>query len=198
LSNRQFHTDLKLLFSQIAQGDETAFEQVFHEFVPKLMPVIVKIVGSEVAAKDVLQEVFLYLWIGREALSDIQRPDDWIFKIAFNRSYTWVKQSSKVKPSGPITNDYVISQSHQPDQTFAFQETRRLLFLAAQSLPPQARNIFQLSREEGLNPAAIASELNISVQTVRNSLVRSVKFIKKYMARQGVILPASLVLYLLK
>lgn len=198
MNGHELHTDIKILFSRIAQGDEMAFEEVFHEYVPRLMPVIVKIVGSESAAKDVLQEVFLYLWIGRESLSDVQNPADWIFKIAFNRSYTWVKKSSKVTAQSEIGIEEIISPSHQPEQSLAFQETRRLLYLAAQELPPQAKKIFQLSREEGLKPAAIAIELNVSVQTVRNSLVRSVKFIKKYLARKGVVLPASLLLYLLK
>ncbi|HEX6429232.1 MAG TPA: sigma factor-like helix-turn-helix DNA-binding protein, partial [Niastella sp.] len=75
----------------------------------------------------------------------------------------------------------------------SLHETARLIREATVLLPEQARKIFQLSRETGLKAAEVADQLGISVQTVRNSLVRSVKFVKEYLAQHGILLPALLI-----
>jgi RNA polymerase sigma factor (sigma-70 family) len=151
---------------------------------------------SEGVAKDIIQEVFLYLWMDRESLADVEVPQNWIFKIAYNRSYSWLaRQFSRNRKYNEFKQQHPAESDDSLEHTVFLHETARLISEATSLLPEQARKIFQLSRETGLKAAAIADQLNISVQTVRNSLVRSVKFIKEYLAQHGMLLPALLLFY---
>lgn len=188
----------KELFSRVAQGDEEAFNTLFHAYVPRLHTLVMKVTRSEGVAKDIIQEVFLYLWIDRESLATVDVPQNWIFKIAYNRSYSWLaRQFSRNRKYNEFRQQNATEGEESLEQTVALNETARLIHEATSLLPDQARRIFQLSRETGLKAAEVADKLEISVQTVRNSLVRSVKFIKEYLAQNGILLPALLILNIL-
>ena len=197
LDSKQINIE-KELFLRVAQGDEEAFNTLFHRYVPRLHTLIMKVTRSEGVAKDIIQEVFLYLWIDREALTEVDVPQNWIYKIAYNRSYTWLsKQVSRNQKYSEFKQQNPIEGEDSLEHTVALHETARLVQEATALLPDQARRIFQLSRETGLKAAEVADQLNISVQTVRNSLVRSVKFIKEYLTQHGILLPALLILIIL-
>lgn len=185
----------KELFSRVAQGDEEAFNTLFHAYVPRLHTLVMKVTRSEGVAKDIIQEVFLYLWIDRESLATVDVPQNWIFKIAYNRSYSWLaRQFSRNRKYNEFRQQNSTEGEESLEHTVALNETARLIHEATSLLPDQARKIFKLSRETGLKAAEVADKLEISVQTVRNSLVRSVKFIKEYLAQNGILLPALLIL----
>lgn len=188
----------KELFSRVAQGDEEAFNTLFHAYVPRLHTLVMKVTRSEGVAKDIIQEVFLYLWIDRESLATVDVPQNWIFKIAYNRSYSWLaRQFSRNRKYNEFRQQNATEGDDSLEHTVSLNETARLIHEATALLPDQARRIFQLSRETGLKAAEVADKLEISVQTVRNSLVRSVKFIKEYLSQNGILLPALLILYII-
>jgi RNA polymerase sigma-70 factor (ECF subfamily) len=194
LDSKQINIE-KELFSRVAQGDEEAFNTLFHAYVPRLHTLVMKVTRSEGVAKDIIQEVFLYLWIDRESLATVDVPQNWIFKIAYNRSYSWLaRQFSRNRKYNEFRQQNATEGDDSLEHTVSLNETARLIHEATSLLPEQARKIFQLSRETGLKAAEVADKLDISVQTVRNSLVRSVKFIKEYLAQNGILLPALIIL----
>lgn len=197
LDNKQVNIE-KELFARVAQGDEEAFNALFHRYVPRLHTLIMKLTRSEGVTKDIIQEVFLYLWMDRESLAQVEIPQHWIFKIAYNRSYSWLaRQFSRNRKYSEFRQQNPTEGDDSLEHTVFLHETARLIHEATALLPEQSRKIFKLSREAGLKAAEVADQLDISIQTVRNSLVRSVKFVKEYLAQHGVVLPVLLVLYIL-
>jgi RNA polymerase sigma-70 factor (ECF subfamily) len=197
LDNKQINIEKELLL-RVAHGDEEAFNTLFHAYVPRLHTLIMKVTRSEGVAKDIIQEVFLYLWIDRESLAEVEVPQNWIFKMAYNRSYTWLaRQASRNRKYNELRQQNPAEGDDSLEHTVFLHETARLIREATVLLPEQARKIFQLSREAGLKAAEVAEQLGISVQTVRNSLVRSVKFVREYLAQHDILLPALLLLYII-
>ena len=181
-----------ILFHQIAQGDEVAFETLFHLYVPKIKPVIARVIQVEGPEKDIIQEIFLGIWLSREKLTDVIVPHNWIFKIVYHRCYSWLeKQGVRNKASQIITRESS-DHSNLTEENIAFSETSLLVKQAILLLPPQAQKIYLLSRERELKIAAIADHLQLSQQTIKNSLVRSLKFIREYLISKGVTLPLIL------
>jgi RNA polymerase sigma-70 factor (family 1) len=186
----------KELFRLIAGGDESAFESLFHVYVPRLQPVIVKVVGSEIAAKDIIQEVFLSLWLDRHKLADIEEPRNWIFKIAYNRAYRYLKRQVVARKANEIIHQRLDAVVHNDtEESLAFAETAKIIQQAVDELPEQSRKIYILSREKGFKITEIATALNISPQSVKNSLYRSGQFMKDYLAKQGITIPLVLLTY---
>lgn len=197
MDNKQINIEKELLL-RVAQGDEEAFNTLFHAYVPRLHSLIMKVTKAEGVAKDIIQEVFLYLWIDRESLAEVEVPQNWIFKMAYNRSYSWLaRQFSRNRKYSEFRLQNPSEGDDSLEHIVSLHETARLIREATALLPEQARKIFQLSREAGLKAAEVAEQLGISVQTVRNSLVRSVKFVKEYLAQHDILLPALLLLYII-
>lgn len=185
------------LFYRIAQGDEAAFETLFHLYVPRIQPVITQIIQEEAPAKDIIQEIFLSIWMSRDKLPDITTPRNWIFKIAYHRSYSWLQKQGVRDKARQVNIAEGEDYSNLTEENLSFTETTRLIREAIELLPPQAKKIYQLSRETDLKIAEIAAQLKLSPQTIKNSLVRSLRSIREYLIKHGIILPLILLEYCL-
>ncbi|MCK7556286.1 sigma-70 family RNA polymerase sigma factor [Chitinophaga sedimenti] len=180
----------RALFSRIAEADEQAFEELFHLYMPQLYKIIFNLVPIEPTVKDLVQEVFLYLWLGRDKLAAVEEPQHWIFRIAYNRTFKHLKQRQLQLG---VTGDVPL-QTNETEEAVHLSETVRLIREAIAELPQQQQRIYRLNRLTGKKPAEIAAELDISVQAVRNSLTRSAKVIRGYLVNRGIDIPLILLL----
>jgi RNA polymerase sigma-70 factor (family 1) len=178
--------DIKQLFLKVADGDERAFETLFDEFLPKLYPFIIKFIKSEQAAREIIQETFIRVWISRDKLSEIDNPGGWLYKVASNECYSYLRKSIlNNKFSNPLTFEpEPVNSTHE---SFALKELNRLIGEAINKLPAQRKKIYHMSRVEGKSIPEIAAILNISPNTVKNTLVATLKFIREYLAKYGIV-----------
>jgi RNA polymerase sigma-70 factor (ECF subfamily) len=195
LKDKTLHTD-KELFAQVAVGNEAAFEQMFHKYVVPVGQIAFRIVKLESATQDIVQDVFVQLWLGRHKLVEVDDPDLWIYRIVYNQSYEYIRRQVRREKATAILGieQALLAHANNTQETLDYGETSRLIQQAIHQLHPQARKIYQLSRIDGLKAQHIADELGISVQGVRNSLTRSAKLIRDYLAQHGIPLPMFLFL----
>lgn len=194
MSKVEDHSDLEL-FAHIRDGDEASFEELFHRYVPQLRPVVFQIVHSEAVVKDIIQEVFFYLWLGRDKFTEIESPRNWIFRITYNRSYLYVKrQILHEKAMNHMEKEQAESFHNLTEEDVSINETTRLMQQAILQLGEQSRKIYELNRNGGFKPGEIAGQLGLSTQSVRNSLTRSGKHIRDYLKQHGIVLSLFLLL----
>lgn len=180
----------KALFASIAEGDEAAFRELFHLYTPLLRPLIFKLTKTEHLIEDILQDVFFKIWLQRDVLPQISNPRSWILKITFHDCFGHLRKAAvRQRNNGPVPEESV------PEGILEFRETSRLVEEAIALLPPQARRIYLLSRQEGLKLAEIAEKTGLSLQTVKNTLSRALRSIREYLENKGVSLPFLLLWY---
>ena len=182
-----FLHDEKALLQQIAQGDEAAFSTLFYAYLGNLQPFIMKLTRSEEDTKEVIQETFIRLWMSRDKLGEVQTLHAWIYTIAANECYRFLKKrSSREQRLSDLTRADTSAVGDQP-ALYALQlkEVNRLVREAVSQLPQRRRRIYQMSRDEGLKIPEIAAALHISPNTVKNTLVSSLGFIRKYLVAKG-------------
>ncbi len=178
--------DTKQLFLQVAEGDESAFGTLFNAFLPKLYPFIIKFIKSEPAAQEIIQETFIRVWLSRDKLSEIDNPGGWLYKVASNECYSYLRKSI-------LNNKFLNPLTVEPDpvntthENLALKELNRLIGEAINKLPAQRKKIYRMSRDEGMSIPEIASVLGLSPNTVKNVLVTSLKFIREYLVKHGII-----------
>ena len=185
-NNAGLPADEKQLFLQVSAGDEKAFGALFNIFLPKIYPFIIKFTKSEPAAQEVIQETFIRVWLSRDKLSGIDNPGGWLFKVASNECYSYLRKSIlNNKFFNPITVEPdPVNSTHE---SVALKELNRLIDEAINKLPAQRKKIYRMSRDEGKSIPEIAAILNISPNTVKNALVAALKFIREYLVKYGVI-----------
>lgn len=172
-----------MLLDQIAQGDEAAFGLLFHAYLPTLQPFLLKLTHSLADTEEVLQETFVRLWMGRDKLTDVQNLNAWVFTVASNECYKYLRRKNLRRDglSALGLHDEDDSTLH----TVHFHEVSRLVAEAVRLLPNQRRRIYRMSREEGLRIPEIAEALRLSPNTVKNVLVTSLRFIRQYLEAHG-------------
>ena len=184
------------LFSRLSQGDEAAFRQIVFLSYQKMLPFTISLVKSESEARDVLQEVFLKLWVNRTTLSGIQYPSTWLSAVLANTAYnhlrTRLRYELKIKN---LANQSPSTDAVEILDDLELKSTQRFIDEAVNRLPGKRKEIFLLSRREGLSRREIALQLNISEHTVRNQLSEAIKFIQNYLRLKGnLIIPSILIL----
>jgi RNA polymerase sigma-70 factor (family 1) len=182
-----FLHDEKALLQQIAQGDEAAFSILFYAYLGNLQPFIMKLTHSAVDTEEVIQETFIRLWMSRDKLVEVQTLHAWIYTIAANECYKFLKKkSSREHGLSDLTR---VDTSFVGDQSalhaLQLKEVNHLIKEAVSQLPQRRRRIYQMSRDEGMKIPEIAAALRISPHTVKNTLVSSLGFIRKYLVAKG-------------
>ena len=174
----------KDLFRQIADGDESAFAVIFHRYKSPLFDYGMKITKSQVAAEELVQECFIKLWLSRQNLPSIDNPVGYLHTMARNAGVDYLRRLSL--DAGLQQKVWAgISETENPIlQKVQVSETQRLIDEAVAQLPDQQRAVFMLSRYEGLNYEQIGLQMGIAGNTVKNHLVKALKFIREYLGNK--------------
>lgn len=170
-------------FRQIAAGDTHAFTELFHYYNARLFPFIRRLTRSETIAEEIVQEVFLRLWVNREKVAGMENPGAWLFLVASNLSLTHLRNAVNlaVKHAGAYRQSGVATAGDQLLQELDSKEMAALVEAAVHRMPPRRQQIFRLSRQEGLTHQEIAEKLSLSPSTVKDHLVLALKSIREYL-----------------
>lgn len=178
----------KELFRLIAEGDEAAFRKLFHQYVPLLYPMMQKITRSDTVTNDIIQETFLRVWMNRDKLPGIEYPRAWILRIAYYRAFTFLRdQATRQNALNNIAaaKNGVTDLQNDTEERMSYRNLSALVKEAIRQLPAQQKKVYQLSREKGYKTVEIARQMNLSEQSVKNTLGRALKFIRGYLEQSG-------------
>lgn len=173
----------RALFIRISEGDEAAFTLCYAEYSRSLLPFLTRLAGSRDNAQEVMQEIFLRVWLYRDKLAEVENPRSWIFRVAANTARNWLKKQLRAgREMGVGQNDIADSV---PQDRLDLKAMAGIIDRTVRSFPPRRRRIYQLSREAGLKPAEIADRLGVSVSTVKNTLLAALKTIRENIGESG-------------
>lgn len=191
------HTDPDL-FKRVSLGDEAAFREVFEWYKSKLYFFVLHIVSQESVAEELVQEIFLRLWVSRAVLGGVSNPDSYLFVIAKNRALDYIRQAARERSMKKGLTRTMPLDEFTTEEDIDLNESKRLIEAAINKLPRQQARVFRLSKEQGLKRSEIAQALNISEHTVKKHLGEAIRFIKKYLHDHGDIASLFFIWYLLQ
>ncbi len=171
-------TDDRACLARLVQGDEAAYATVFRTWYAPLVRFAETLLRQRDEAEEVAQEVLLELW-RRHAQIDPERPvQAWLFRAARNRALNVLRHRRVVQDSTPVV--VALAGNAAPaDRDAAEGELEAALHEAVAALPPRCREVFLLSRGEGLRNADIATRLGISVKAVEGQMARALRTLRE-------------------
>jgi RNA polymerase sigma-70 factor (family 1) len=175
--------------NRIAEGDETAFTELFGHYYSILLPFVSRFTHSEADAEEVLQETFVRVWLSREQLPEIDNLRSWIYTIASRQCLMVLRANLNNRKKISALHQQTSGATDQVQDSASLSEITRLVGEAVARMPGQRQRIYRLSREAGMKPQAIAAELSLSVSTVKNVLVLALKEIRSHLAESGHVVP---------
>ena len=172
----------KRLLQLIAIGNEQAFETLFEKYRGKLYTYLKGITKSPEASEEIVMDVFLKIWIGRQTVNEIQHFDSFLFRIAHNKAIDFLRALHRDQTLFTLVWEEIqVLGSQTADAGLKEKESHAILQSAIDRLSPKRRLVYELSRENALSHDQIAAYLNLSKSTVNNHLVESLRFIRNYL-----------------
>jgi RNA polymerase sigma-70 factor (family 1) len=169
------------LLNQVARGNQTAFRALYDHHKDDVYAFALGITRSIPLAEEIVQDSFIKLWQHRTELPDIQKFDSWLFTITRNLCYTALRKIALDRKAHHAHEWQAEQHVATAEEIVITRENRELVHAAIQQLPEQQRRVYVLSREEGLTYEEIATQLNISRNTVKEHLRRAITAIKAYL-----------------
>lgn len=175
----------KLLIEGLISGERTSFESIFNLYYNRLLFFAREFIYSKEIAKELIQDTFLKVWKIRETLTPDTDISALLFTIIRNKCLNHLKHltiKQKYLNKAQQENKQFLNKNALENQLFdalVYDELCKIVFKAIEDLTPRCREIFKLSREEGLSYKEIANKLGISINTVENQMVRSLKKIRQ-------------------
>jgi RNA polymerase sigma-70 factor (ECF subfamily) len=172
------HTE-KELVKKLKEGDSFAFEVLFYKYRNRVKGFAVKIVPAQVDPEEIVQEVFVKLWLKKESVDPSKEFQSYLFSIARNLVLDHLKSAVNRRL-------YFVGEHFQQDlqmedgqENTLFADAEEKLQKLINEIPERRREIFRLSRFEGLSYKQIAERLNISENTVDSQIRNALAFLRK-------------------
>jgi RNA polymerase sigma-70 factor (ECF subfamily) len=161
------------------RGDPGCLGGFFEAWGDRLYRLSLRLTGDPTAAEDVVQEAFLKLMAGADAIEGRSRLATWLYRVAYNASIDRLRDRKRVVsvpeeddedvPMPSLLVDFRLS----PEEMLRDAQTRRALEDAVASLPPSLRAAFLLRDVEGLTTAEAAEALSVTETNLKVRLHRA-------------------------
>jgi len=183
MAQNNFHTEKELL-AQISAGDEKAFRALFASYYEQLYRYIFGFIKSKQVSEELVMDVFLKIWLGRDLIPQIEKFDAFLFRVAHNKSIDFLRSVARdPKFKDLLLENIQLANNVQSDSPVLMQEYETKLREAVSLLSPQRKKVYQLSREQDMTHDEIAAQLNLSKHTINNHIVEAQRFIRTYLSK---------------
>ena len=170
---------LTILQSQVAIGDTRAFRQIFDALFSNLTKFSFSFVHSKEAATEIVDELFVQLWIKRADIMKINDLRVYLYTATKNASLNYISKKAKQIEVEPYENLIVqMTDLVSPEQLMITKEILQKIKEAVDSLPPRCKLIFKFVREDGLSYSEVAEILGLSIKTIDAQMVIAVSRIR--------------------
>ena len=183
------YTDYDCLV-QLRADNASGLDQLFERFAPKLSRFAYGYLQSYDDTEEVVQECFMKVWEQRHTFDEGIIFKTYLFSTAHHlilnqlrRQRYWVFEDYR---------EETVLDEGSPSHILEQQELVQFYQDALAQLPPRRRQMFSLSRQQGLSNAAIAQEMNVSVKCVENQMTHALRFLRLYFKAHGVSLIVAL------
>jgi len=171
---------MKLIKSNRYEQEKT-FELIFRRYYVRLCGFANKFIGNTAESEEIVQEAFLNIWKKRDQINfdDDIRP--YLFKSVQNLCFNFLEHKKVADNYYSVIEEVYKNQKadYQTYESVLYHELQTKVDEAISSLPARCKEIFQLSRNEGMKYHEIAQKLGISVKTVETDMSRALQSLRK-------------------
>ena len=160
------------------QKEDRLFENIYLSYFPKMKRFAQEYVISEQDAENIVQDMFAELWEKREMFTCQTIRIAYLFTIIKNKCLNHLRHKTiALETINNMQEEYNMTLRMNLDSLEAFeqhifsdQDIEDLINRALDSLPTKCKEIFIMNKLEGKKQEQIATELNLSTNTVRNQI----------------------------
>ena len=171
-------SDNLVLVRQLKNGQEKAYIYLLDRYHTRLCAYALSLTNDQGQAEDIVQNVFMKTWRFRKKLDTYYSVQSFLYKSTYNE---FLSSYRKDKAVTLLEQKYMESlyQVVEDADDVAITKMITLVRSEVQQLPPKCKQVFSLSKEDGLTNVEIAECLNISIKTVESQITKAFKILRE-------------------
>ena len=173
------HPEEAEIIERIRNGDIEAFETIFRAYYQSLCIFSLRYLKRTDLAEEIVQDIFVNIWEKRFGLHLETSLKSYLYRAVHNNSLKYLQHKKVVDKHAQRIVDRKENYYSEPVNNIQLEELSKLLKSAFSSMPQKTREIFELSRNEGLKYNEIAEKLEISVKTVEAHMGNALKILRE-------------------
>lgn len=174
--------DEKTLLLRVSEGDEPAFQELFCRYADKLGNYVLRLTRSGVQAEEIVQDVFLKLWLNRKALAEVENFSVYLYVVSRNQTLNALRkavQEASQQKKWEQAQEPFVALGQQPENENV-DALENLVSSAVRQLPLQQQKAWLLSRQDGLTHPQIANAMGISRETVKKYIMHANQSVTRF------------------
>ncbi|PID49805.1 MAG: RNA polymerase subunit sigma-24 [Proteobacteria bacterium] len=175
------------LLARIAQGNRSAFSQLYLKYQPKLVSYCARLLRDDVAqAADIVDEALFDVWRSADRFEGKSKPSTWIYSITRNKLISWLRKTSEVSLDDESVMLSMVDQSPTPEEMQVEDDMKTQLIRMMNHLTDEHRNVLKLTYFEEKSVKEVAALLNISENTVKTRMFYARKRLGQMLEKAGI------------
>ncbi len=173
------HSDFELIKSMREKDDNHCFQLLYDKYWHKLYSTAIIKVQDEEAVIDIVQDLFVTIWVKRKELNINNHVDLYLYRALKNRITNYYKKKYLgEKKLIEFSLNSVNQTEPDAESICSYKEVEFIINKELEDMPDKMKQVFLLSRNEQLSSKKISEMLSLSDQTVRNQISKAIKRIK--------------------
>jgi RNA polymerase sigma-70 factor (ECF subfamily) len=175
------YIDQSILLEHLRSGHEEVFIYLVDTYNKRLFAYAISLTNDKAMAQDIVQNVFLKTWEKRKKLEISSSLQNYLFKSTHNEFLNqYNKNRSKLLLEHRYFESLNISATSHDENTL--KQALELIYNEVEHLSPKCKEVFLLSRKEGLTNMEISDHLNITIKTVEAHISKAFSTLREKFA----------------
>lgn len=162
----------------LKSGDSKAYDILVDGYHHKLCVYAMSLIGNQNAAEDIVQNVFICTWKNRERLKSNCEIKHFLYKSVYNE---FINEYRKQKKVVPLERKYIdaLTATIESKNEYDLERKMKLVRQEIENLPPKCKEIFMLSKQEGLTNQEIAVYKQVSIKSVEAHITKAFHILRQ-------------------
>jgi len=180
---------------KLKKGSFAAFDHLFSVYRERLYAFAIGYLKIEEDAKELVQDVFVKVWEHRHQLDESRSFNAYLFTIAKNTILNYFRKKANEQNYIEYIKKHTGLSVSPVEEKVEFSELQEKARTLIEQLPPRQKEIYHLSREEGLSNEEIAQALKISRKTVENHITLAMSYLREKLGQGSLIVLLFITLF---
>jgi RNA polymerase sigma-70 factor (family 1) len=171
------YSDHTILIESLRNGDEKAYTYLIDTYHHRLCVYANSLVKNIYSAEDIVQNVFIKVWEQRSRLKSDHAIKSFLYKLAYNEFIDLYRKNQSLFSLEKAYYDALNSVVLEEDSE-SLQRMITIINNEIENLPAKCKEVFVLSKKEGLTNIEIAEHLEVSVKTVEAQITKAFSILR--------------------
>lgn len=185
-------TTIQQYITQWLEGDDTVYRHIFDYYYPRLFPACYRSIRQREDCEEMVLNVFVNIWRHRAQLLQVADFEKYIFRSLRNQMADFQRRNILQTEDIDTCAPEKLGVINHPE--LSFKELESIYLNALDKLTEKQREVFLMSRKQGLSQKEIARQHNISVNTVNNHIKAAMKLIRNDLGEYSEALPVIILI----